>query len=254
MDSGLVKSCAAMFGHSAGSIGVQYRRVRRALVQTVADVHVPWDDIPESTLLRFRRALREYHVVCSTNYDLLIYWAIMARQGAGFVDYFWGSDNRFDLADVSTSFAKTRVLYLHGGLHLVRDADGSARKRVVAGPSNLIDSFRQADDVPLFVSEGTARDKLRAIRRSDYLSFAYETLVAEADSLVVFGHRLGEQDSHIRNALRRAPRLAISIRPGAPSRVISDKAWYIRQLPKPRIEFFDSTTHPLGDPSLTVEY
>lgn len=239
-------------GHATARISDQYARVRDALVDAVAGVHVSWVDVDDSKLVHLRRALRHYAVVFSTNYDLLAYWSIMSRRdGNGFVDFFWGPNNSFDLVDASARPGPTPILYLHGGLHLVRAADGSARKRI-ALTRNLLDAFRTSGDVPLFVSEGSSRDKMRAIRSSDYLTFAYENFVEEVDGLVVFGHSLSSQDAHIRNPLRMARRLAISIMPGPARRVIAAKAAYIQKLPGVRIDFFDARSHPLGDPSLYV--
>src|SRR3546814_8301389 len=111
-------------------------------------------------------------------------------------------------------------MYLHGGLHLVRNQDGTARK-LTATEGTLLGSFainntiKTLDDVPLFVNEGPSQDKLKTIRSSDYLSFCYDQLLHHGDNLCLFGHALGEQDSHIVHALRQAaPKtMAISIYP-----------------------------------------
>ncbi len=239
-------------GHSTRRIESQYGRIRSSLVETVASVHVDWNEMPERTLLRIRRALSEYNVVVSTNYDLLTYWTIMAKDPVDdFVDYFWGTNNTFDITRSEAWRDRTRVLYLHGGLHLVRETNGAARKRRALS-RNLLESFRRATDVPLFVSEGTSRDKLTSIRGSDYLTFAFQTLIDNVDGLVVFGHSLGKQDEHIGNALAGSRRLAISIRPGARDEIIAEKARYVHVLPRVRIQFFDSTTHPLDKRALTI--
>jgi hypothetical protein len=242
--------CASA-GHATIETRRQYRRVRKALVEAVVDAHVRWQDIPAKTLLAIRSGLRGYEHVFSTNYDLLVYWAVMSRQAAGFIDYFWGAGNTFDAGDAASSRSVTRVLYVHGGVHLVRDDDGTARKRV-AQSQGLLDSFARSHDIPLFVSEGTAEDKLRVIRQSDYLTHAYETLAESVDSLTVLGHRLGPEDAHIRRLLARAHRLAIAIVPARSSTIRREKARYMSFLPGVRIEFFSSESHPLGSPALSV--
>jgi hypothetical protein len=240
--------------HSPGPLIAQHQRIRQALVDAVAEVHVDWASVPPATLLHMNDALRHYRFVFSTNYDLLVHWAEMADR-FGFVDYFWGHEQRFDMADTHLQRGKTGILYVHGGLHLVRDSDGSARKRV-ARCAELLEDFTNADDVPLFVSEGTSRDRLQAIRRSDYLSFAYRTLATQADNLVVFGHSLSERDDHICQVLEsRARRIAISVRRTertTPESIIFEKARYAKALPATEIDFFDPATHPLGDPGLAV--
>jgi hypothetical protein len=238
-------------GYNTSDLRRQYQRVRRSLVHAVAGIHIAWEDVPSSTLKEIRDSLSHFRTVFSTNYDLLIYWAIMAEQDTSFVDFFWGTGRRFDLADATAWGNPTQIFYLHGGIHLVRDTDGAARKRVSAG-RNLLRAFAAANDVPLFVSEGVAADKMQAIRRSDYLSSGYESLVNESETLVVFGHSLGPQDRHIRTALRHVTNLATSIRPRSSTAIIRDKARYIGKFPGKQIEFFDSTSHPLGDPAHTV--
>ena len=54
--------------------------------------------------------------------------------------------------------------------------------------------------MPLFVSEGKSKEKLKAIERSNYLSFCYESLEISEQKLVIFGSSLSDQDSHIANA------------------------------------------------------
>lgn len=239
-------------GHKSRTIYDQARRVRRALVDTVARVHVPWTDVPHSTLTEIREGLRHYEYVFTTNYDLLHYWAIMSDDARGFRDFFWGPGTTFDAADVGAWASMTKILYVHGALHLFRDDLGRARKRTSAS-RNLLDAFSSASDVPLFVSEGRSAEKLAAIRRSDYLTFAYETFARECSSLVVFGHSLGNEDAHLRHVIARsAQKIAVGLRPGSRSDVRQRKAHVISLFPKPRIDFFNSESHPLGRLSLGV--
>ncbi|MDP1315153.1 DUF4917 family protein, partial [Klebsiella pneumoniae] len=82
----------------------------------------------------------------------------------GIDDLFRSADASFDLRDTRTN--ATRILYLHGGLHLVRNLDGTARK-LPSTDSTLLSSFainntiKTLDDVPLFVSEGKVEEKLK---------------------------------------------------------------------------------------------
>ena len=107
---------------------------------------------------------------------------------------------------------------------------------------------------PLFVSEDTSAQKLRVIRRSDSLTFARQELIEDAQDTVIFGVGFGAEDEHIVRALRAGGRrrMAISIRPGTPDQVTAAKARYRKKLSNQNLVFFDSRTHPLGDPSLTV--
>ena len=113
-------------------------------------------------------------------------------------------DNRrnfFDVSDTDLWDDKptTKVLLLHGALHLYKSQDGRTFKKLSGEDGNLLDLFDvQGDAIPLFISEGTSRDKLSAIIRNDYLSFAYERFSKHRGSLVVFGHSLSpEFDQHL---------------------------------------------------------
>ena len=55
----------------------------------------------------------------STNYDLLVYWAIMCEEDPNdFRDFFWDPSLIFDSADVEVWGRPTVVHFLHGGVHL----------------------------------------------------------------------------------------------------------------------------------------
>jgi hypothetical protein len=196
--------------------------------------------------------------VFTTNYDLLSYWAIQHRPDV-VTDLFQGAEPGFDLSASATD--KPRLLYLHGGLHLVRNQDGTARKLMstegtLLGNFAINNTIKTLDDVPLFVNEGPAQDKLKTIRSSDYLSFCYDQLLGHGDGLCIFGHALGEQDSHIVHALRQAkPKVvAISIYPRSKAFIQHQKRHYAKVFEGTGValRFFDSKTHALGNPKLTV--
>jgi hypothetical protein len=236
----------------------RYYAIKEALINTVHAVHIPWRLVEASTLATINQELSGYRTVFTTNYDLLNYWAIQHQPDA-ISDLFHGAEPSFDLSATATD--KTRLLYLHGGLHLVRNQDGTARK-LMSTEGTLLGSFainntiKTLDDVPLFVNEGPAQDKLKTIRSSDYLSFCYDQLLGHGDGLCIFGHALGEQDSHLIHALRQAqPKgLAISIYPRSKAFIQHQKRHYAKVFDGTGVElrFFDSKTHALGSPRLSV--
>ena len=236
----------------------RYYAIKEALINTVHAVHIPWRLVVPSTLATINQELGRYRTVFTTNYDLLNYWAIQLQPEA-ITDLFQGAEPSFDLSATATD--QTRLLYLHGGLHLVRNQDGTARK-LMSTEGTLLGSFainntiKTLDDVPLFVNEGPAQDKLKTIRSSDYLSYCYDQLLAYGDGLCVFGHALGEQDSHIVHALRQAqPKvLAISIYPRSKAFIQHQKRHYTKVFEgtASELRFYDSKTHTLGSPTLSV--
>jgi hypothetical protein len=251
---------ARALGQSDSEIRTRYDHVQHALFEAVGSVHVPWEQVAGDTLRSIRSALRAYPAVYSTNYDLLVYWAIMHEdEGAGFKDFFWGADHTFDPKDTAVSGNATLIYYLHGGTHLRALVDGGTRKHV-AELGALLDAFPtsfESDDVPLLVSEGTAEDKLAAVLRSDYLSFAYGRLAEHTGGLVIFGQSLSDEDSHLVDLINTwrepwrepTPNIAISIRRTAdPDEVRLEKLRYAALLPYVDLFFFDPDTHPLGQP------
>ena len=236
----------------------RYYAIKEALINTVHTVHIPWRLVQPASLGLINQELRSYRTVFSSNYDLLNHWAIQ-HDSHGIDDLFHGSEPTFDLRD-STSSA-TRFLYLHGGLHLVRNLDGSAR-RLTSTEGTLLGSFainntlKTLDDVPLFVNEGPVQDKLKTIRSSDYLSFCYQQLLDHRDGLCIFGHNLGPQDSHLVQAIRQSgsKTLAISIHGRSQAFIQHQKRHYTQLLDgmDVTLRFFDAKSHTLGNPKLAV--
>ncbi|MGE7956690.1 DUF4917 family protein [Pseudomonas sp. NPDC089530] len=236
----------------------RYYAIKEALINTVHAVHIPWRLVQPATLAQINQELRRYRTVFTSNYDLLNYWAIQ-HDAQGLDDLFQGSDPSFDITH--TTSEQTRVLYLHGGLHLVRNLDGSARKMgstegTLLGNFAINNTLKTLDDVPLFVSEGPVADKLKTIRGSDYLSFCYQQLRDHSDALCIFGHNLGPQDSHLAQAIRQsgAKTLAISIYPRSKAFIQHQKRHYAKLFEgmPVTLRFFDSKSHALGQPELSV--
>lgn len=246
------KAVANALGQDQDVLKERERSIRAALIKAVHAIHIPWLDIEEEIFDLVCSELLQYSSVYSTNYDLLIYWSMM-RDLDEFRDYLWGQE--FDIADTEVWGKKTKVHFLHGGLHLYRRPNGQTLKRQATGNRNLLDLFATPfkGAVPLFISEGSAQEKLASIYRSDYLSFVFSCLANDYEPMVIFGHALGDSDQHIVDAIgrHRGRDVAISIRSGGSIR--KRKAEIIKALPDVRVHFFDAATHPLGSPDLRIE-
>ena len=237
---------------TADRVHVHYESIKTALIEAVHVVHAPWSEIVK-VLTKIHSALLQYESVYSTNYDLLLYWAIMTEKPIIFKDYFWsesssGAKVSFDITN--TELSRPRILYLHGGLHLVHLLSGETRK-LTAKRGQLLAQFDESlehGETPLFVTEGTAKDKLVSINRSSYLSFAYKEFTKHTGDLVIFGHSLGESDNHLIQAMRRwgERNIAISMRQGDSNSIRTRQAKLVEALPKAELLFFDAETHPLG--------
>lgn len=256
----------------ATDVNIRYDSIRRSLFGAVRDIHVPFERVSESLKLYLRQVFSQYNYIYTTNYDLIPYWAMRGEENPdSFKDFFWHNDQSFDPAN-SHEWAgvATYVLFLHGALHLYHDAKGSTKKLAFSeadgGIMSKLDTGR--NHIPLFVSEGTSRDKVRSIRRNEYLNFAYWKFTYHRGPLVVFGSTLSkEHDQHILDAMKRwyqydrvaigrdaPPRMvAISVYPKTdPVEIISLKNRILSELDRCEVEFFDSTTHPLGDSKYAI--
>lgn len=238
-------------------VSQHYESIQQALIDAVHAIHIPWAAMPQAALERIRSALRSYQFVYSTNYDLLLYWAIMAGDTSEFRDYLWG--DHFDIANTTIFGEATRVLYVHGALHLIRLPLGGTRKLTAQEQSqgDLLSQFGKSimlGESPLFITEGTYRDKLNSIYQSDYLLFAYRQFAAHRDRLVIFGQSLEEHDNHLVQAIRQWGycTIAVSMRQKDQTTIMANKTRWLQQLPQARIMFFDAETHPLGDPNLRI--
>jgi hypothetical protein len=234
----------------------RYLSVQEALGEAIRSVHVELSEVDKESLAAIRQELLRHRWVFTTSYDLLLYWA--AGHGEtfdGFVDYFWSHGrNEFDTGNtrVVGGDDPTRLLFLHGALHLVVDSDGVTRKRT-RGLLTLLEQFAMPlrDDRtarPLLITEGDSADKQRAIANNGYLSFALRRLRGCKRPLVVFGHRLSEQDAHLLEALNARPErpVAVGLRDHGRMAVRRRQREVGRALDTEELYFYDSATHPLG--------
>jgi hypothetical protein len=226
--------------------------IRLALIRAVHSVHIPWQSVPEARLDVIASELSAYASIYCTNYDLTIYWSLM-RNSHAFRDYFWSE--KFDIANTEIWGKKTKVNYLHGGLHLYRSPNGQTLKRTAAAGQNLLDLFGTPyqDSMPLFISEGTAQEKLASIYRSDYLSFVFARLAQDSEPLVVFGHSLGGSDKHLVDVIGSHQGRPVAVSLQATGNIRQKKAALIEALPEAALYFYDAATHPLGAAALKIE-
>lgn len=245
---------ADVIGQSETAYRSRFVSIQRALGETIRGVHLKRSEVPDASLEKIKADLMRYRAIFSTSYDLIVYWATGHEEEYDrFRDCFWGARSDFNPADCEIWRGNKPVYYLHGALHLIVEGSGVTRK-LIADDRTLLDQFGEpiADDPearPLLITEGSPRDKLRAIKGNDYLAHSYEALEKQANPLLVFGHALGEQDRHLIDAINANPD-----RPVAVSMVAREKhALRERQsdiwgkLKSKEVYFFDASTHPLGN-------
>ncbi|EHK9087688.1 DUF4917 family protein [Vibrio parahaemolyticus] len=203
-----------------------YEHVRSCLISAVRSIHPEHHQV-ESQLDNIANYLHQFKTVLSLNYDLTLYWVVMyansVENGHSFKDCFvngrFDEDwqrfrNQISLRDRYT----TLVFYPHGSLVLARNVVEEEWKLEAASGQDLLRSilsyWESGNYVPLFVSEGTSSQKVKAIHNSHYLNTVYrEVLPKVGQSLVIYGWGFGEHDVHILKRIAEAniSRVAVSV-------------------------------------------
>jgi hypothetical protein len=196
--------------------------IKKTLVEAIASSHLESpSEIDASRKSSAANFLRPYHIVFTTNYDLLLYWLVMhAGDPPPFEDCFRADQAEPDAPHLvfSQRLGDLRgILYLHGALHLYL-SEGELRKhswtRTGQRLTDLIRDGLSQGQYPLFVAEGNPEKKLQQIQGSGYLWYCLDKLKNIQSSLVIFGHSLGASDGHILDAIvwnRRLPAIYVGL-------------------------------------------
>jgi hypothetical protein len=231
--------------------------LRECLVRTIAENHpsVP-SEIPDAKYAGCRVFLGSFDHLYTTNYDLLLYWALMQRELEPDIP----SDDGFRKPEPDADYVTwepenihhQNVHYLHGGLHLF-DAGAELQKYTWINTGvPLIQQIRaalQRDLYPLFVAEGTSKQKLDRIRHHAYLSKAERSLGNIGGSLFMYGLSLAPNDEHILRAVLNSKVKSMYVglygdpKSESNRRIIASAQGLIDQRPKRKplkVEFYDA--------------
>lgn len=202
-----------------------YVRVRDSLIRAVRNVHPDYHEIAEQIPLLYS-FVKRFDTVVYLNYDLILYWVVMygsdIYDGCSLKDCFvngvFYDDWRKLRNPICGNNSVTLAFYPHGSLVLARDLVEKELKLAAGGGIGLLEtilhSWRTERYVPLFVSEGTAQQKINSIKGSGYLSTVYrDVLTSLSSDLVIYGWGLWGQDVYILNRMARSKirRVAISV-------------------------------------------
>lgn len=233
-------------------IDTRYEQIRAALIEVVGRVHLEREQFYSNP--RLGEEYLKCKSIYTTNYDLLLYWSLMERNCLGrekAVDMY---PNCYFNAFKEYHENCTKVFYLHGALHLYRNAVGCQKLKSREGDP-LLEQIRRrvAADIH-FVSEGTWKQKRKAINESVYLNFVFDEFRREKNDLIVFGFSFDEEtDKHIIDAIKkcRGRRLAVSIYRGKKTDplIVAEMDTLRGKLSAScdDLFFFDAATHPLGN-------
>jgi len=184
-------------------------RLKDFLIESVGKTH-PADTykIDDASKQSCQKFLSGFHDIFTLNYDLLLYWTLLS--GDRRIDGF-GSVMPYDPAASYLVLSQPRGIFpwvfnMHGALHLYT-VDGEVRKRrwqPYQAPllSIILEAIRNSE-YPLYVSEGTASQKMRQIRQNAYLSMCYSEFSKSVGMLCAYGVSFEESDDHIIEAIAR---------------------------------------------------
>lgn len=191
-----------------------YINVREVLIKTVRLIHPSYEEVLHH-LPYIADFIVNFKTVISLNYDLIVYWAIMyaneKNNNFKFKDCFINGEFDDNWQKFRKSFKSEEisrlVFYPHGNLIFGRNLVEDEFKVHATRGSNLLDAILQGWEteklVPLFVSEGTSKQKIASIKNSNYLSIIYrEVLKHLGRKIVLYGWGLGEQDIYILDRIK----------------------------------------------------
>jgi hypothetical protein len=180
--------------------------------------------IPEENSIVCYKFLEQYlsnsGFVFSSNYDLLLYWVLMRNKSQNAIDGF-GREVENETGDFipedELEYSELRwgkyksdqnIFYLHGALPLF-DTGIEIIKEEYNGDFLLeqIEKRIHNGEYPVFVTAGNAQEKLKHIAHNKYLTFCYDRLCSITGSLVTIGFSLGDNDTHIIDAVNKAAKL-----------------------------------------------
>ncbi len=233
--------------------------LKNGLIESIRNTHPKTSEIDRNQLQQLSVQLNNFGDIYTINYDLFLYHIILQMKNksdrenrvAQYSDYFWGEyDEQFKQFMGSDNVPRTYIYYLHGALFLFKIPPNTLKLRRGGKPKELVTMIGDVIKrgiMPLFVSEGGYKEKLKVIERSSYLSFCYENLEESENKLVIFGSSLSNQDAHISKAInynKNKRELAISIHIGNKSK--NELAEIMKRLKAKfrfhKIYFFDSET------------
>tara|TARA_E500000318_G_scaffold76536_1_gene71143 strand:- start:872 stop:1870 length:999 start_codon:yes stop_codon:yes gene_type:complete len=245
------------FDINGAKIHESYDQIRDALINVVRDIHCSFNDVLDA-LTSIGQFCRGFKTVLSLNYDFLPYWAFQRSNAQQHSHRFKDCFNAGVFAEKWHEYRKpigqqeacTLYFYPHGALHLVNCPEGEQKLNALGDGDGLIDvvvdSWRDDECLPLFVSEGDNNAKLREIKRRDYLSRVYYEVIPESvETLAVYGWSLSKEDNHLLKKIGggNCKKIAISIHNPSMKDVtgfMSEKKKLLKSYGIEDVTFFDS--------------
>ena len=201
----VTRNIAEEFGNSEFALELdgKLQELKNDLIEAVRNTH-PEDgnQITDDQSKKIQYFLAPFFesdgCVYSLNYDALLYWGLLrplkksptkGRFADGFGDPSNGSV-RF-LGDMCSK--PVNLLFPHGTLFLFEEDGEIFKPQAAIRDKKLLEIITESmreGKFPLFVSEGSHAQKLKAIRKSFYLNYAFEKIGKAQENFFIFGHSM----------------------------------------------------------------
>lgn len=205
-------------------------KIRQSLIQTIRSIHPEYSilnftPLSDEKIIKLYNFLTQFKYIINLNYDLLVYY-ILLHNTDNFIDFFLPDRNRNNKLTFHESISgyqnTTRVYYPHGNILLGVNSNGEEEKICQQPGISLLSTIlsKWSDDIdfyPLFVCEGSSKEKVNSISRNYYLSYIYRNILPQLpNTIICYGWSLSENDEHILKQIlkdsQRNHKLIISIR------------------------------------------
>ena len=186
------------------------KKLKKHLVNTITNNHPDKStDLDVARSQKCAEFFNNFNRIYSLNYDLLAYWVILQNRLMNFTDGYGDPEVEPGEDVISNDYVvyqdtQHELLFLHGGLHLFDNKTETIKLTFCRTNETLKKQIYLnllADRYPVFVSEGTSKDKLEKIKHNYYLNHCYKALKNQPGSLLIYGTALKSNDEHIKKAL-----------------------------------------------------
>jgi hypothetical protein len=198
-------------------------KLKKSLLDAVKTMHpehvfkVP-EDQSKACATFLQNFLGTTGCIYSTNYDLLLYWALMRNQelrhGDGCGRELENDTGEYmapeDMEWSELTWGKNRddqnVFYLHGALPFFDNGVAVVKEEYDLYNHLLqnINARMEKGEYPIFVTAGDGQQKLNHITHNQYLTYCYDNFCQVEGSLVTYGFSFGPNDEHIIAAVNKA--------------------------------------------------
>lgn len=204
-----------IFDKDNESISHSYERIKQSLVDAVREVHPQYEELESTKEQQLRLAFNVFRKsIFTTNYDLLPYWALLKVYGTRDVSDGFGYDKESKLITFDKGVGDRvlsnplKLYYLHGALHfymrkgeIVKITKNGRKEKLL----NIITDTYEEGNFPLYVSEGTWKQKLQKIENNKYLMRCYTAFKKMSGGLTIYGQSLDREcDRHIIDAIKES--------------------------------------------------